>query len=72
MFKLENKNIKTVGEKIEPVTKIGNHNDFVSFSRNLSNENITQYFTAATSSGEIYISNDLINWSYLGQIELKK
>ena len=68
---LRNKNIKT-GEIIEPVTKIGNHNDFVSFSRNLSNENITQYFTAATSSGEIYISSDLINWTYLSQIELKK
>jgi len=72
VFKLENKNIKTVGEIIELVAKIGNHNDFVSFSRNLSNENITQYFTAATSSGEIYISSDLINWTYLSQIELKR
>ena len=62
LYKLENKNIKTLGGSIELITKIDNHRDFIAVSRNSPEENITQYFTAATRSGTIYTSNDLINW----------
>ena len=71
LFKLENKNIKTIGEIIEPITKIGNHKDFIAFSRNTSEENLTQYFTAVTNSGFIYFSKDLIKWDQITQINLK-
>ena len=70
LFKLENKNIKTFGNTIEPITKIGNHRDFIAFSRNSSEENISQYFTAITNSGYIYSSKDLIKWNQITQINL--
>ena len=71
IFKLENKNIKTLGESIELITKIADHNDFISFSRNSPEENIQQYFTAATKSGHIYYSKDLTKWSLINQINFK-
>ena len=70
LFKLENKNIKTLGNNIELVTKIGNHKDFIAFSRNSSEENISQYFTAITNSGYIYFSKDLIKWDQITQLNL--
>ncbi len=71
LFKLENKNIKTLGNTIEPLTKIGDHKDFIAFSRNSSEENIEQYFTAITNSGFIYFSKDLLEWNLVTQINLK-
>ena len=71
LFKLENKNIKTIGETIDPITKIGDHKDFIAFSRNTSEENIIQYFTAVTSSGFIYFSKDLIKWDQITHMNLK-
>ena len=70
LFKLENKNVKTLGNTVESITKVGNHKDFIALSRNSSEENITQYFTAITNSGFIYFSKDLIKWKQITQINL--
>ena len=62
VYKLENKNIKTLGNSVQLITKIGNYKNFIAFSRNSNDENIKQYFTAITKSGIIYSSSDLISW----------
>ena len=62
LFKLENKTPETLGESIEFVTKIAEKKDFTSMTRIVFGEDIKQYFTAATESGIIYVSEDLKNW----------
>ena len=71
VYKLENKNIKTLGNSIELLSTIDEHNDFIAFSRNSTEENTTQYFTAITKRGIIYSSNDLIKWDKITEINFK-
>lgn len=68
VYKLENKNIKTLGDSLDLICKIGNYNDFIAFSRNSNEENIKQYFTAITKSGIIFSSSDLINWEEIFKV----
>ena len=72
VYKLENKNIKTLGDSVELICKIGNFKDFIAFSRNSNEENIEQYFTAITKSGIIYSSNDLTNWEKIFKVNFIK
>lgn len=72
IYKLENKNIKTLGDSVELICKIGNYKDFIAFSRNSNEENIEQYFTAITKSGIIYSSNDLTNWEKIFEVNFTK
>ena len=70
--KLENKNIKTMGDSVDLISKIGNYNDFIAFSRNSNEENIKQYFTAITKSGVIFSSSDLLNWEKTFNVNFTK
>jgi len=72
VYKLENKNIKTLGDSVQIISKIGNYKDFIAFSRNSNEENIEQYFTAITKSGIIYSSSDLTNWKELYKMDFTK
>ena len=72
VYKLENKNIKTMGDSVDLISKIGNYNDFIAFSRNSNEENIKQYFTAITKSGVIFSSSDLLNWENTFKINFTK
>ena len=72
VYKLENKNIKTLGDSVNLISKIGNYEDFIAFSRNSNEENIEQYFTAITKSGIIYSSNDLTNWEKIFKVNFTK
>ncbi len=62
IYKLENKNPETLGNKIEIITRIDNRQDFISISRIVYGEDIKQFFSAVTSSGLIYTSIDLKQW----------
>ena len=63
IFKLENKTPQSLGQSIEFVGTIADRKDFVSISRIVFGEDIKQYFTATTSSGIIYTSEDLKSWN---------
>ena len=63
IFKLENKTPQTLGQFIEFVGTIAERKDFVSITRIVFGEDIKQYFTATTSSGIIYTSEDLKIWN---------
>lgn len=62
VFKLENKNTQTLGEKVGFVGTIADHTDFIGLNRIVYGEDIKQYFNAVTRSGLIYTSEDLKNW----------
>ena len=68
LYKLENKNTQTIGKLIEYVSKVDNKNDFISLSRTAYADDIKQYFTAVTKTGEVYISSDLKKWENIGNV----
>tara|TARA_B100001750_G_scaffold134103_1_gene106687 strand:+ start:75 stop:596 length:522 start_codon:yes stop_codon:yes gene_type:complete len=63
VFKLENKNTQTLGEKVGFVGTIADHTEFIGLNRIVYGEDIKQYFSAVTRSGMIYTSEDLKNWT---------
>ena len=63
VFKLENKNTQTLGEKVGFVGTIADHTNFIGLNRIVYGEDIKQYFSAVTRSGMIYTSEDLKNWT---------
>ena len=62
VFKLENKNTQTLGEKVGFVGTIADPTDFIGLNRIVYGEDIKQYFSAVTRSGLIYTSEGLKNW----------
>ena len=62
VFKLENKNTQTLGEKVGFVGTIADHTEFIGLNRIVYGEDIKQYFSAVTRSGMIYTSEDLKDW----------
>ena len=70
VFKLENKNTQTLGEKIGFVGTIADHTDFIGLNRIVYGEDIKQYFSAVTRSGMIYTSEDLKNWTQNSSLPL--
>ena len=70
VFKLENKNTQTLGEKIGFVGTIADHTDFIGINRIVYGEDIKQYFSAVTRSGLIYTSEDLKNWTQNSSLPL--
>ena len=72
LYKLENKNTQTIGKLIEFVSRVDNKNDFISLSRTAYADDIKQYFTAITQTGEVYISSDLKRWENIGNALIDK
>ena len=70
VFKLENKNTQTLGEKVGFVGTIADHTDFIGLNRIAYGEDIKQYFSAVTRSGMIYTSEDLKNWTQNSSLPL--
>ena len=70
VFKLENKNTQTLGEKVGFVGTIADHTDFIGLIRIVYGEDIKQYFSAVTRSGMIYTSEDLKNWTQNSSLPL--
>ena len=70
VFKLENKNTQTLGEKVGFVGTIADHTDFIGLKRIVYGEDIMQYFSAVTRSGMIYTSEDLKNWTQNSSLPL--
>ena len=70
VFKLENKNTQTLGEKVGFVGTIADHTDFIGLNRIVYGEDIKQYFSAITRSGMIYTSEDLKNWTQNSSLPL--
>jgi hypothetical protein len=70
VFKLENKNTQTLGEKVGFVGTIADHTDFIGLNRIVYGEDIKQYFSAVTRSGMIYTSEDLKNWTQNSSLPL--
>ena len=70
VFKLENKNTQTLGEKVGFVGTIADHTDFIGLNRIVYGEDIKQYFSAVTRSGLIYTSEDLKNWTQNSSLPL--
>jgi|SaaInlStandDraft_1057018.scaffolds.fasta_scaffold39510_2 hypothetical protein len=65
IFKLESKNPKTLGQKIQFLTQISENISFTSITKTASGEDIKQYFTTTTSDGDIYSSENLKDWKKL-------
>ena len=65
LYKLDSKNPKTLGQKTEYITRIEEKNDFTSIAKTAYGEDIKQYFTSTTKSGDIYFSEDLKDWNKL-------
>ena len=65
LYKLDSKNPKTLGQKTEYITRIEEKSDFTSISKTAYGEDIKQYFTSTTKSGDIYFSEDLKDWNKL-------
>ena len=65
VFTLESKNPKTLGQEIKFLTQISQSGSFTSISKTASGEDIKQYFTSTTSTGDIYSSENLKDWKKL-------
>ena len=70
LFKMENKNPQVIGGEINNIGRIANNKNFSVFSRTTYGDDIKQFFTASTSDGNIYISEDLINWELINTINI--
>ena len=68
LYKLENINPQKTGETIVYIGRIDNKMNFVSLARTAYADDIKQYFTSTTRSGEIYTSEDLIIWEFKGSV----
>ena len=64
LYKFENNNPQSLGQKIEYITRIAEKEDFVSINRIVHGEDIKQYFSAVTKSGIIYSSENLKDWQH--------
>ena len=67
IFKLESKNPKTLGQKIEFLTQISQSGNFTSISKTAYGEDVKQYFTSTTLAGDIYSSENLKDWKKLSE-----
>ena len=56
LFKLENKNPQVLGTELSFITRIDSRKDFVDIKRIVYAEDIKQFFSAVTETGEIYTS----------------
>ena len=56
-------NPRTLGEKSEPAGMIAEKNNFITLTRTTYGDDISQFFTAITRSGEIFTSVDLKTWT---------
>lgn len=72
LYKLENKNPRTLGDKIEPAGQIADKNNFITFTRTTYGDDISQFFSAVTRTGEVFTSPDLKTWTAKDSIPIKK
>ena len=70
LFKMENQNPQEIGTSINNIGRIASYDNFSVFSRTTYGDDIKQYFTAATSDGKIFVSEDLMNWENINSINL--
>ena len=71
IFKLENKNTQVLGDSIAFVSQIANNTNFVALSRTAYGDDIKQYFSAVTQSGDIFTSENLKTWTSPGTLSLE-
>ena len=71
LFKLENQNPQVLGKNITFITKIDSRKDFINITRIVYAEDIKQYFSAVTKSGNVYTSENLKDWDKSSVIKLK-
>ena len=71
LFKLENQNPQVLGKNITFITKIDSRKDFINITRIVYAEDIKQYFSAVTKSGNVYTSENLKDWDKASVIKLK-
>jgi|TARA_Y100000817_G_scaffold48217_2_gene34148 Collagen triple helix repeat (20 copies). len=71
LYKMENKNPQILGESLEIIGRIAPNDNFSTFSRTTYGDDIKQYFTAATSDGKIYTSENLEDWELKSSIEFR-
>ena len=68
LYKLENINPQKIGETIVYIGRVDEKLNFISLARTAYADDIKQYFTSTTKSGDIYISEDLKNWKFKGSV----
>lgn len=71
LYKYENTNPQSLGQKIDFITMIDNKKDFISINRIVYGEDIKQYFSAVTKSGNIYTSQNLLDWEQTLSLPIK-
>jgi len=71
IYQLKNKNPVTIGDNFEFLVRVAEHEDFVSLSFLSGGEGQKHFYMAITEIGKSYVSEDLIKWSYKGDIPLK-
>ena len=72
LYTYENKNPKVLGDKIEFKSNVNKANNFISISRTAYGDDVKQFFTISTKSGETYVSEDLISWKTSPRIQFDK
>ena len=71
LYKYENNNPQSLGQKIDYITMIADKKDFISINRIVHGEDIKQYFSAVTKSGNIYTSENLKEWNQTLSLPIK-
>ncbi|MEE2876747.1 MAG: collagen-like protein [Candidatus Neomarinimicrobiota bacterium] len=64
IYKLENKNIFTVGESFLRSVRVDTRDDFVSLALMAAQEGTQPFYLAMTANGRHYVSQDLETWAY--------
>ena len=71
IFKMENKNPQELGDIVEKVIRVANYTNFTVFTRTTYGDDIKQFFSATTSDGKIYTSDNLTDWVLKSNISLE-
>ena len=68
IYKLENKNPQTLGNKLKYFSKIESNHALVSIEKSSYGEDVKQFFTAVNIIGEVFVSEDLKKWDKISVI----
>lgn len=64
IYKMDNKNVVTVGDSFERSVRVDERDDFVSLALLPSQDGSQQYYLAMTKNGRAYVSKNLESWTY--------
>ncbi len=64
IYKMDNKNVITVGNSFKKTVRVDSRDDFVSLALLPSQDGSQPFYLAMTKNGRHYVSKDLESWTY--------